>query len=1712
MRHAFVDITASVGCTTSVSDAVRLMGNSQPQFSCIFIIDKGKLIGSFTEGALLPLVAQGRSLAELTIAEVMQTPVVSVRQSDLDDISIPARLLQQSATDCLAVVDDQGALAGVITRASLQPHLWEALQGQRAELTHQQELTTSLSQSAAQYQSLLQALPDLVVRTSAEGVYLDRVGSADFELYCGQVDLVGKRGDEILPAELAAQRLEYIRQALQTGELQIYDQQIVINGTLRTEEVRINVCGDREVLVIVRDITARKTLEDTNRAILEAIPDLLVRINRQGGYLGILRGESVKRVLLPPPDFSNYTIYDVLPPTLAEQKVQMAQQALDTGTVQIYEQQIEIDGELCWEEVRVSPVNGDEALLMIRDISDRKRSESDRQQAELALAESEATQRAILAAIPDLLVRVSAEGRYLDFIGPDRSFNLFNPALVTPDGAIADLLPPELAQPQLAAIRRALETRELQVYEQQMQVGDRLRHEELRAICIGDHEVLLMIRDITEQQAALRERKQAKDRLRQSEAQSRAILSAIPDLMFRTTADGVYLEYIASRRVTDLLPPTVNSLGQSMVDLLPSAVAQRHLAAIRRALDTRTLQVYEQQLQIGDRMQYEEVRAIANGDNEVLFMIRDITDRKRSEAEREQAEIDLQELNHELEARVAQRTAALQESEERWQLALQGSNASLWDWNVKTGKVFRTKRWHELRGVTEEEVSDSPEEWSDRIHPDDRDRILAAMADHLAQKTAFYEQEYRLRHKDGHYLWILDRGQAVWDEAGNPTRIIGSEMDISQRKKAELEAQMLKRQLEFVLSSSPAAIFTCQMDGATTFMSDNIVNLSGYTPAEFLSCPDFWVNHLHPEDAPCLLAELPALFEQGQHIHEYRFLHKAGHYIWVRNELRLMRDTQGVPVEIVGYFADIGDRKAVENQLRKSEADLAEAQRMVHLGSWEVDAATRQLSWSDELFHIFGFDPSDPEPGYAEHFNLIHPEDRDRLQEYVDLALRKGTPFEIELQILRVDGTTGYLDARGEAKLDDQGHIAKIFGTALDITERKVAELERQNLSNRLALALSSGAIGCWDWDIQQNTIFWDERMYELYGAAAADIAASVPYEIWANSVHPDDRAATETLLHQAILGQAIYDPEFRVIHGDGSIHHIKAHGMVVLDAEGNPKSMIGINLDISERAQLEAERQQAEDRLQQINQQLLLTNTELDRATRLKDEFLANMSHELRTPLNAILGLSEGLKEQVFGSLSDRQRQAIETIERSGTHLLDLINDILDLSKIEADKLELETALVSVHYLCESSLTFVRQLALSKDVGLSLDSVQAIPDIVVDERRIRQVLINLLSNAVKFTPSGGQVTLRARVDQQNSRNYLQLSVIDTGIGIAPDDLAKLFQPFVQIDSSLSRQYNGTGLGLALVRKLVDLHRGTVSVTSEVNQGSCFTLNIPYLTDIALPTIAPPAPPSSRLDTHNSRVLVIEDSAAAADLVARYLEEQGMEAIICPSGDRVMDDVTQFQPGLIILDILLPNLSGWDVLRQLKTDPKTQAIPVIVVSVVDERAYGLALGASEYLVKPISRHQLQQAIDSLQHSHQAPLSPVMVVSSPDSANSAVEPPLILLAEDNDMNIATVSSYLTALGYRLVYAKNGQVAVELAQTQTPDLILMDIQMPGMDGLEAMQLIRSDTRCAHIPIVALTALAMPGDRERCLAAGANDYLSKPFKMKVLKGLIQQLLQSV
>ena len=402
----------------------------------------------------------------------------------------------------------------------------------------------------------------------------------------------------------------------------------------------------------------------------------------------------------------------------------------------------------------------------------------------------------------------------------------------------------------------------------------------------------------------------------------------------------------------------------------------------------------------------------------------------------------------------------------------------------------------------------------------------------------------------------------------------------------------------------------------------------------------------------------------------------------------------------------------------------------------------------------------------------------------------------------------------------------------------------------------------------------------------------------------------------------------------------------------------------------LEKERAELALRVEESTAELRATNTVLEEANKLKDEFLASMSHELRTPLNAVLGLSESLLEGVYGNINDEQKTALGVIEESGRHLLTLINDILDLSKIGAGKLNLDIQPISVQNVVTASIRFIKQAAVQKHITISTNIDPQIETVNADQRRLKQMLVNLLSNAVKFTDAGGSVGLEVRGNK--ATNVIQFTVWDTGIGIKEEDLPHLFQPFTQLDRRLSRRYGGTGLGLTLVQRMAEMHGGSISVESKPGEGSRFTISLPWHTP-----------------------------KEASAIVSKGLPETH----ITPTGKKAR---------------------------------------------------------------------------------------------------------ILLAEDSFVNLQVTLFHLQKIGYEVLVARNGVEALEMVTKHHPDLVLMDIQMPNMDGLEATRRIRLNPETKRLPIIALTALAMPGDRERCIAAGATDYLSKPIRLKALTQTIEKYLE--
>lgn len=488
--------------------------------------------------------------------------------------------------------------------------------------------------------------------------------------------------------------------------------------------------------------------------------------------------------------------------------------------------------------------------------------------------------------------------------------------------------------------------------------------------------------------------------------------------------------------------------------------------------------------------------------------------------------------------------------------------------------------------------------------------------------------------------------------------------------------------------------------------------------------------------------------------------------------------------------------------------------------------------------------------------------------------------------------------------------------------------------------------------------------------------------------------------------------------------------------------------------------------------------NAQLEESSRMKSEFLANMSHELRTPLNAIIGFSEVMRDGLVGPLSAQQQEYMSDIFDSGRHLLSLINDVLDLSKIEAGKMVLEGESTNIAALLANSLAIIREKAAAHRIKLSIDAPDNLGEAWLDPRKLKQIIYNLLSNAVKFTTEGGEVTLRARMTSRQevlgrseirpalhtqlpggSDTFLEIAVSDTGIGIPVENMPRLFQPFVQLDSSLSRRFEGTGLGLVMVKKLADLHGGAVSVASVPYQGSTFTVWLPYCTAPYIPETGEPSPMTSMrpgTDGMNPLVLMIEDEAKAADLIRLQLENDGCRVVSAPTAEIALGMLAEgCQPDLITLDILLPGMDGWDFLTRLKAERRFSAIPVVIVSIVADENKGTSLGASKVLQKPISAEQLATALAELGFARNG------------------NPAKVLVVDDDPHAVEIVASYLENAGYTALRAYSGAEGLQLAQSQRIDLIVLDLLMPDVSGFDVAQTLKTNPATAQIPILILTA---------------------------------------
>jgi signal transduction histidine kinase/DNA-binding response OmpR family regulator len=518
--------------------------------------------------------------------------------------------------------------------------------------------------------------------------------------------------------------------------------------------------------------------------------------------------------------------------------------------------------------------------------------------------------------------------------------------------------------------------------------------------------------------------------------------------------------------------------------------------------------------------------------------------------------------------------------------------------------------------------------------------------------------------------------------------------------------------------------------------------------------------------------------------------------------------------------------------------------------------------------------------------------------------------------------------------------------------------------------------------------------------------------------------------------------------------------------------------------------------RLVAQERQLSIAKDAAEAANRAKSDFLAKMSHELRTPLNAVIGFSEILQERTPGPLTDKQARYVENVLTSGRQLLDLINDILDLSKVEAGRMELVRSDFSIPVALEDVRTVVAAQAERKRIAVELELDQAVTRAYADHGKFKQIMANLLSTAIKFTPEGGRVVVTTQEVATEGKRMIEVSVADNGIGIAPEHHDRIFREFEQVDSPYAREQRGTGLGLALVRKLVELHGGRIWVESGPGPGSTFRFTLPMASESRTAGALVPAQESeARPLGDGPLVLVVEDDPPASELLAHYLRDAGFRVMQTPSGDEALSLARTHAPDAITLDFRLPGRHGSEVLADLKGDPRTADIPVVVVSITEDRELGLALGAADWLVKPAHREDF---IASVRRA-------AAKVRDRDAQT-------VLVIDDDPTLVELVTDLLTAQGFTVAVAKGSRDGVAQAIATAPSVIILDLMMPDIDGIEVARRIRAHERGRQVPIVVFTVKDLtPGERaelERLAQAVVMKGRGRAALLRELERLVQRV----
>jgi two-component system, sensor histidine kinase and response regulator len=969
-----------------------------------------------------------------------------------------------------------------------------------------------------------------------------------------------------------------------------------------------------------------------------------------------------------------------------------------------------------------------------------------------------------------------------------------------------------------------------------------------------------------------------------------------------------------------------------------------------------------------------------------------------------------------------------------------------------------------------------------------------------------------MRRPTGELIWISINSQALLrDREATPYAVVASFSDITERKKTEEALRDSEHRWRRLTEALPQLVWTATPDGKLSYGGVQTEKFIGRPVSELLGWA--WLEMLHPDDRERTQQAWQAAVEgQSEYEIEHRFRRFDGAYRWFKTRGVAMRDNEGNICKWLGTCTDITTDKENEEALRASEQRFrtfvdhaADAFFLHEAGTVRVLDVNRRACESlgytrDELL---GMTPADFDPDYS-------PARRERVHRELDAG--KAAVFESRHR--RKDGTIFPVEVK--AQEFREGGQRFLVSLARDITDRKRAEEALRESEERFRGTFQNAAVGIAHSDLDGRYLRVNEKLCDILGYTRDELLSRKFQDL----TFPDDLNVDLEQIALLLRGELpSYSRDKRYVRKDGSIAWVAVSVSLQRDATGRPLYTIAVLRDIAHRKLLETELRQARDLAEAANHA--------------KDEFLANVSHEIRTPMNAIFGMTELALDS---ELTDDQRQCLKTVKSAADNLLGIINDILDFAKIEAGKLELAPADFSLRSAIGDTMRALAVRAHVKGLELIYHVQPEVPDALVgDAGRLRQVLLNLVSNALKFTERG-EVVVRVQCEMgplgpinpagplcpvsDLPAVRLRFEVHDTGIGIPKNKQMSIFRAFEQEDTSTTRKYGGTGLGLTIASRLVALMGGEIKVDSAPGRGSNFTFTACFGLQ-PNPSESAAAPPQPPVLLRNLPVLIVDDNATNRHILREWLRHWRMEAEAVGDAAAAMDALwhraVNGRPySLVLLDARMPDRDGLTVAAMIRERTELSATHLMLLTSGDRpgdptRIRELRIDAR--LLKPVQQEELLEAIYRVM-SRPTGAGPAMVRSAaqePAAAPVPAAPTLrVLVAEDNEFSARLMEQLLARRGHSVRLATNGPEALALAEEGVFDLLLLDIHMPGLDGFGVVGAIRERERTAggHLPIVALTARSRKEDREACLAAGMDDFLTKPVASAALFGVIDRL----